>query len=106
MVKYLTIDLDEDIHEALSKLKDKKGLTWLGVLLDWKERMEASEEDIDKLVLNKITQQARWGGFYESIHADKPVVVVHPKYMVDILREGVSTIVVDLDNTPKKEAAE
>ncbi len=41
MVKHLTIDLDDEDHEALSKLKDKAGLTWAGILLDWKKMKEA-----------------------------------------------------------------
>ncbi len=41
MVKYITIDLDDETHEALSKLKDEAGLTWAGILLDWKKMKEA-----------------------------------------------------------------
>ena len=41
MVKHVTIDLDDDIHEALLKLKDKYGLTWAKILIDWKKMKEA-----------------------------------------------------------------
>ncbi len=34
--KTLVIALDDETHEELSKLKDEAGLTWQGVLLDWK----------------------------------------------------------------------
>ncbi len=85
------------IAERLNELKE------LITQMSYTPSKEASEEAMDKLVLNKITQQAKWGGFYESIHAGKPVVVAHPKYMADILRAGVSNIVVE--PFPKEEGS-
>ena len=41
MVKHITIDLDDETHEELSKLKAEAGLTWQGVLLDWKNLKKA-----------------------------------------------------------------
>ena len=48
MVKHVTIDLDDETHKALSKLKDEAGLTWGGILIDWKKRLLAVSEIIRK----------------------------------------------------------
>ena len=56
------------------------------------------EEYVDKLVFNKVNQENN-SGFHVSVKAHEPIVVLHPKYYPDILRDGVFIQLVNLYNS-------
>jgi hypothetical protein len=44
MGKYIRIEVEDDQHERLSEIKDRRGYTWKGLLLEGAKALETDEK--------------------------------------------------------------
>jgi len=43
MTKYIRVEVEDDQHEQLSEIKDRRGYTWKGLLLEGAKALDTDE---------------------------------------------------------------